>query len=334
MNKDIYVDIKINTTQDFLDIRFLTMVDLQKLIKELMVLMGGIFLEFFSENITPNDIDRIRHFHNIFSEISEINGYKKLLKQMRGEHKWRHFLTAITAKGLLNAGFKAEQIEIEPLPEKKGGKGSDIKISMNNDESFFECKTIYIENFFNRDRLNELANLISIQYENYERLDVYLKSEVTTDKLCILLDNLSLQDKINETQNSETVLIDNEDVEIIINSKKPNIIPDENISYELSFINVENTKNRKLPGMCFVRDNKVICIFGNISKIRFQNKLKSKKEQSIEQNFLNKPFYVVLDVSQVLGFDIDVKGYIEKYWLTEENNHAVNSSVITEELLS
>lgn len=320
MTDQIPVNIQIKTDQEFLQSYKLTLDEVKAVIKDLMNWMGDIFLEFFSEEFDSNDIRKALSFHSVFSRVHSLNGYRKLLVQMRGEHKYRHFFTAVTAKALLVNGVKPEQIELEPEMTDKSGPHPDIRVVTEDETYYVECKTIYIQNILDNSSREQIARFIHGNYSGYRRLDLRLKKDLDIDRLEAIFSEHDIQNQINSKDFEDGQLIlETDELEIRINSREPNLSLEADIDVEfvLRIIDVKNSLGTRTPGAVYMRGKHMVCVFD--APPNYSNKLQSKQEQTEGKFIQGHPYYVALDKNSILGVYEENERYIWTHWLTDEN---------------
>lgn len=316
--KEIKVPFKINTTQEFLDERGISLDVINEDVRFLSSIFGRKYFELFPTEISNNDIDYISYCSNILRSVRDCEGFKEHIKEYNSNNKHAHLYTARVARFLLQRDFK---VTLEPDMGKKDGPHPDLKIEKANITCYVECKTSNISNYFKKNLKKEVADIVYEKIKTPDQIDLFFEKSIEKKEIQELLN----EDRVIKLVHScfergkdgkESKLEINENLMINI-IQRPAIIGNESDFPEVTMEGFmeDNTTNTRSIGYVFMKGGRSIGIFDVVD---YSNKLKDKKEQSEKQLVSDYPNVVFIRDSDVVGNPNMHKQYIDNEWLTPD----------------
>jgi len=314
--KERKVSFKINTSQEYLNERGLSIEDIKKDIKFLSSTFGSKYLDLFPYEISINDIDYILYCSNILRSIQDCDGFKEHINEYNSKNKHAHLYTARVARFFLRKDYS---VTLEPDMGKKEGPHPDLKIKKENLVCYIECKTSNISNYFKKSLKKEVADLVYEKIKTSDQIDLFFEKPIERKKVQELFNDDKVIKKIHlcyehGKDGNEIILEINEDLKINI-IQKPVIIGSENDFPESTlemFMEDNKTKKRSI-GYAFLKGGRSIGVYDIVD---YSNKLKDKKEQSEKRLINGYPNIVFIRDADVVGDPNMHKQYIENEWLT------------------
>ena len=314
---DKHIHLEINTTQEFLDARGLSLSDVKEATLALGQVFGRKYARMFPIKINSGNIDRIMDTFKVLRAVEDFSGFSRHIKYYDKKNIQDHLFTAKTASWLASLGMT---VEFEPeTPE--GMKDPDLKCSKDGMQPIYiECKRIRTEKFFDLAVKQKLADLIYDSLPTCDQLNFYLLHHGSAAKVRQLVPDKNFASLIYgagmKTQYSEVKVEGEFSVGII---RKPAIIghEEEFLTATLEGWLQDVDTGVRLPGYAFMRGGRSIGIHGPPPDYRniWNNKRKKSKRQSIPGH----PFVTIIQDEDVLGDPGEHDRFSKDIWLTDNN---------------
>ena len=316
MPEHIIKKIAVRTTQEHLGQLGLTEADIEPIISEVASILGIKFTKIFGTQLNGNSIDVLCRLHPLLKTISECEGLDRLVKLIDKNNFEDHLFTIRVTSWLVTAGFT---VEFEPLSH--GSKTPDLLVTLEEDCFAIECKSFDLDNFFDKEIKQDIANQIYSLVSTCDQLDLFIAEEVECEEIISILSN----EKIIRDIHKAGALNEFSDIQLsadlrLVVTQKPPISGNEstNVTADLGMIMEDNTTGIRLPGFAFLKGGRSVGIFGPIPSLR--KRLNDKRRQSNKQAISSYPYIVMLDGDKLVGNPEEHQSYFDQSWLTEENN--------------
>ncbi|WP_269583833.1 hypothetical protein [Roseibium sp. Sym1] len=310
------VNFTLNTTQEYLDDRSLSLDEIKKVTLTLARIFGLNYPRFFPHDIKTSDIDRMLNVAGILEPVEGFAGFKRHILGYSKESFDNHLFTAKTALWLAK---QDQEIEFEPEIEGQPSK-PDLKCTTTEGEAVYvECKCIMTDKYFDLDPKQELADLIYEKLPTCDQLNFYLLHENSAEKVRQLIPDKNFATLIFAAgmKGDETdVTVEGEfNVRVI---RQPPIIggEDDFLTVTMGGWLEDVHTGVRLPGFTFMRGGRAIAIHGpppSYRKIFEKNRRRSRK-----QSAPGFPFITFIHDDDILGDPADHDRYLKDVWLTKE----------------
>lgn len=325
--KSSEVSVSINTTQDFLDKRKITIPSVNEDFRFLASIFGEKYPELFPTNIDSAGIDKIIFCTSVFRPLEDCEGFKRHIQQYNKGEFGAHFFTARVAKYLLSCGYT---IIMEPIMDYKTGAHPDLKVVKGGNVIYVECKTSDISNYFDKTTKEKVAEIVYDKVKTCDQLDLFFSSTIDLNEVKNIFNDSEVIRAIHScyipgADGKETKIKVKTNIEIGV-MQKPAIIGAED---DFPFVTIgefleKNDTGTRYVGFAFLKGGRSISVN---ELIDYQNKLRNKREQSQKQLVMNYPNIVFLRDSDIVGDPKMNKVYIDNDWLTPENMYCSGIAV-------
>lgn len=322
------VSIDIETTQEALEHRNISMADLRRSVEYLAGIFGTKYPSLFPKRIRSEHLDRFLQITRQLQGIEEFAGFKRHIKEYNKNNIDDHLFTARTAEWLNGLGYN---VELEPFDSACNTKRPDIRCSDSDGSQFFlECKRIRKEKFYDQSEKRRLADLVYEKVPTCDQLTIYLENEASAQSLEEKLDDPAFVLEIHKAGIAYADSSVNVDGKFKINvMRKPAIVGAENafpiVLFEMILEDVGD--GERLPGYAFLQGGRSVGVFGpppDYSSIWSRKRSKSKK-----QHVPDYPFVVVVWGEDVLGLPEAHEGFFKRVWLTDENSECSGIGILS-----
>lgn len=309
--------IKIDTFQEHLDARDVSLAHVMDRIKFLVQIFGAKYARLFPVKIGTNDLDRILYVAGALEAVQGVAGFDRHIRQYSKLSMEDHLFTAKAAAWLTGIG-KAVEFEPETASDQRN---PDLRCTgAGHDPVFVECKRIRAEKFFGLGEKQELADLIYAGLPTCDQLEFFLLGEGAAVKLRQLSGDKNFASLIYRMAASH------QECEVAVGSDlrvrvigRPAIIgaEDDFPTVRLEGWLEDNGSGVRLPGFAFMRGGRCIGIHGpppDYSKIWNRKRSRSKR-QSIE----GRALITFVSDDEVLGDPADHRRFFHDIWLSERN---------------
>ncbi|NNF23439.1 MAG: hypothetical protein HKN63_01335 [Rhodobacteraceae bacterium] len=313
-----HVKFKINTTQEFLDSRGLTIDKLKESLSVLAEIFGLKYERLFPTKISSEHIDRILHVSELLGPLRQLPGFNRHIKLYDKNNFDDHLFAARTASWLVGQGIS---VEFEPVTA-VDQKDPDLKCERDGGPTVYvECKRMRTDKFFDLDAKQSLADLIYENLPTCDQLSFYLHHEGSADKVRQLVPDKNFAPMIFAAGlNAEDSDV-NVEGEFRVNVlRRPAIIGSEE-----DFLTVtaggwlqDVYSGVRLPGYFFMRGGRSIGVHGPPPD--YSNLLNNKRHKSKQQSIPGSAYVVIMQDEDFLGDPEEHERFFRRVWLTVENS--------------
>ncbi|MBL4799571.1 MAG: hypothetical protein JKY50_19380 [Oleispira sp.] len=318
MAKEKLINVKINTTLDYLSNAGLSLEDIKERIQYLTDCFGTKFPRMFPLNVNNNDIERISLIFNCLKRIEACDGFDRHIIQYDKNNIDDHLFSANVAIWFLDKGYS---VTLEPLLESLEGGTPDLFIEQDDSATFVvECKNINISRFFEIESKQEIADIIYEKVCTCDQISLYMTEYTPPSEISEIFSNPELIKNIhmNGARYAQADIQVNEKLRVNIIRKPPITAREDDLPVaNLGAILEDNSSGLRLPGYAFLKGGRSIGVFGPVPcyKRRWDDKRSKSKKQAIS----GYPMIVMVNGDNVLGNPDLHSEYFNNVWLTESN---------------
>lgn len=313
-----HINVKINTTFEYLKSAGLSPEDIKDRIKYLTDCFGTKYPRMFPLNVNSSDIERISQIVFCLRKIEGCDGFDRHINQYDKNNIEDHLFSARVAAWFLDQEFN---VILEPVPRTSSDGCPDLFVDSEITGKFsVECKNIDISNFYEISEKQEVADIVYKAIVTCDQIDVFLSAKVEVSEIDEIFSNPGLIKSIHQLgcENIESRIVIDDKLEVGIIQKLPITgSKDSFLNAAIGMVLEDNASNLRLPGYAFLKGGRSVGVFGPIPSYR--SRWDNKRSKSKKQVVAGYPMVVMVNGDNVLGDPSLHKEYFNNVWLTENN---------------